>query len=265
MMDADAKYFTLITGASSGIGRSLAIECAKRGQNLFLVALPGDDFERFAIELGHNYNIQVECLGIDLTTPDAPQKIYDYSVKSRLNVNILINNAGNGHVGKFEEMKQEKVDEMINLNLRALTLINLLFINKMRGYEKAQILNVGSLGAYTPIAFKSVYIATKSYVYYFTRSLQQEYRNTNIKFSVLMPGAVVTNGEVEARIKNAGFFGKMSSLTPEFVAKYTLKSMDEGRFSILPGYGNRAIFRFSACIPSGFLLYITRKVFAKTH
>lgn len=265
MNNKSSDYFTLITGASAGIGKSLAIECANRGHHLFLVALPGNGLESFPSELRSRFGIRVEHLALDLTRTDAPQQLYDHVTSLGLKVNILINNAGNGHVGNFDEMNKEKVDEMINLNLRALTLINLLFLNDLKTCDKAYILNVGSLGAYTPVAFKSVYMATKSYVYYFTRSLKQEYRSTNIQFSVLMPGAVVTNGEVEERIKEAGVFGKISSLTPDYVAKYTLNAMERGRFSILPGFSNRAIFRFSACIPSGFLLFVTRKIFAKNY
>jgi len=265
MMDSENKYFTLITGASSGIGKALAKELAQRGRHLLLVALPEGDLNNFAVELGHLHGVEVEALELDLTMPNAPQLVYDHAVSNKIKVNFLINNAGNGHVGKFDEMQKEKVDEMIQLNLRALTMMTLLFINDMKHLPQANILNVGSLGAYTPIAYKCVYIATKSYVYYFTKSLQQEYSNTNIQFSVLMPGGVITNGEVQERIKNAGFIGRVSSLTPEFVAQYTLKSIEKGRFSILPGLANRTIFNFSACLPSGLLLYITRKVFDKTH
>lgn len=264
MSDETSIFFTLITGASSGIGKALANELARKGQNLFLVALPGNGLDNFAKELIKNFGVKVEYLTVDLTAPETPQLIYGHAIKRGLKIKILINNAGNGHVGKFEEMSQTKIEEMIHLNIRALTMLSLLFVKDMKTVEGAHILNVGSFGAYTPVAYKSVYLATKSYVYYFTRSLMQEYHTTKINFSVLMPGAVVTNGEVEERIKNAGFLGKFSSLTPEYVAKFTVKAMIKGRFSILPGYVNRAIFRISACLPSGILLYITRHIFNKT-
>jgi len=262
--EAESLY-TLITGASSGIGKALAIECARRGMNLFLIALPGNEFDTFAEDLQIEYDVKVDFLSIDLTDSDAPQMIYDHAKKKQYSVNMLFNNAGNGHLGKFEDMQTDKVEDMIHLNLRALTVLSLLFIGDMKSLKKANVLNVGSLGAYTPIAFKCVYIATKSYVYYFTKSLQQEYASTNIQFSVLMPGAVITNDAIKQRIKKAGFFGKLSSLTPEYVAEYTLKAMEKGRFMIMPGYANRAIFNISACLPSGFLLYITGKIFNKSY
>jgi uncharacterized protein len=265
MRNESDNYYALITGASSGIGKALTIECARRGMNMFLIALPGNGFDKFAQEIKNEYKVKVDYLAIDLTQSNAPQNIYDHAKKMGYNINMLFNNAGNGHLGKFEDMQTERVEEMIHLNLRALTVLSLLFINDMKTMEKAHILNVGSLGAYTPIAFKSVYVATKSYVYYFTKSLRQEFSSTNIRFSVLMPGAVITNSEIQKRIKKAGFFGKVSSLTPEYVADYTLKAMEKRRFMIMPGFANRAIFNVSACIPSGFLLYITGKVFNKSY
>ncbi len=265
-MDSEySTFYTLITGASSGIGKALAIECAKRGMNLFLVALPDAGFDELAIELQRDHNIKVSCFAIDLTLPDAPQQVFQYSVGNGFKVNMLINNAGNGHIGKFEEMSMEKVNEMINLNIRALTTLTLLYINEMKMMEKACVVNVGSLGAYTPIAYKSVYMATKSFVYYFSKSLYHEYADTKIRFSVLMPGAVVTNSEVEARIKDTGFIGRISTLTPEYVAQYTMKCLDKGEFVIMPGTMNRLIFAVSSLIPSGILLYITQKVFNKSH
>lgn len=265
MSAASENYYTLITGASSGIGQALSIECARRGMNLFLIALPGNGFDTFVQDLINQYSIKVDYLTLDLTQSDAPQKIYNHAREKGYVIDRIFNNAGNGHLGKFEEMQPEKVEDMIHLNLRALTVICLLFINDMKSLKKAWILNVGSLGAYTPIAYKSVYVATKSYVYYFTKSLRQEFASTNIQFSVLMPGAVITNSEIQDRIKKAGFFGKVSSLTPRYVANYTLKAMEKGQFMVMPGFANRAIFNVSACIPSGFLLYITGKVFNKSY
>jgi short-subunit dehydrogenase len=265
MTSEATNYYTLITGASSGIGKALALECARRGMNLFLIALPGNGFDSFVKAIRDEHKVKVDYLSIDLTLSDAPHQIYDHARQKGYKINMLFNNAGNGHLGKFEDMQAEKVEEMIHLNLRALTVICLLFINDMKSMKKAHILNVGSLGAYTPIAYKSVYAATKSYVYYFTKSLRHEYATTNIQFSVLMPGAVVTNAEIKERIQKAGFFGKISSLTPQYVASYTLRAMEKGRFMVMPGFANRSIFNVSACIPSGFLLYITGKVFSKSY
>lgn len=261
MTKDSSNNFTLITGASSGIGKALANECANRGMNLYLISLPDDGLDHFVNMLEKKYTIQVHYMTLDLTRSDAPKIVFDYAKNMKLYVDVLFNNAGIGHVGNFHEMKSEEVKVMIDLNLRALSNMTLLFLKEMIGKNQGHIVNVSSLGAYMPVAFKSVYLASKSYVYHFTAALQQEYKNSGIKFSVLMPGPVVTSSSVKERVEKAGFFSRISVLTPEAVAKYTLDKMDHGKFAIMPGQITRSIFQVSKFLPSGVLLAITQKVF----
>lgn len=254
------KNFTLITGASSGIGKALAEECAARGMNLFLVSLP-DGLDEFVKSLESKYEVEIHYLNLDLTRSDAPQIVFDFAKNMGLRINKLFNNAGIGHVGNFEKMEPREVEEMINLNLRALTMITLLFLKDMLQHNEGYILNVGSLGGYTPVAYKSVYLASKSYVYFFTSALREEYKHTPLKFSVLMPAAVVTSPKVEERVKKSGFFGKLTMLTPKHVAQYTLDKIEKGNFAIMPGTVTRSIFNLSKWLPNGLLLAINHRIF----
>lgn len=261
MTKDSSENYTLITGASSGIGKALATECADRGMNLYLISLPNDGLDQFVGMLEKKYGIQVQYITLDLTRSDAPKIVFDYAKNMNFHVDVLFNNAGIGHVGNFHEMKPEDVKVMIDLNLRALSNMTLLFLKKMIERKKGHIVNVSSLGAYMPVAFKSVYLASKSYVYYFTAALRQEYKTSGIKFSVLMPGAVATSDHVKKRVDGSGFLGKLSVLSPEEVAKYTLNKMEKGKFAIMPGQVTRSIFQVSKFLPSGVLLAITQKVF----
>lgn len=253
--------YTLITGAGSGIGKALARESAARGKNLFLVSLPGDGLKQFIHELSHEFGIKTAYLSVDLTDRTATQSVYDFALEKDLQINCLINNAGIGHAGNFHEMKTEQVQEMINLNLRALTTLSLLFIRDMIRNNEGHILNVGSLGGYVPVAYKSVYLATKSYVYFFTSALKEEYKKSPLKFSVLMPGGVMTNDHVKERVKKAGLVSRKAVLTPEYVAKFTLDKIEKGKFTIMPGILSRSIFSVSNIVPSGVLLIIMKRVF----
>lgn len=255
------KKFTLITGASMGIGKALAAECASRGMNLFLVSLPGDGLENFRRELEQKYSIATEYLCIDLSKESSAGAVYEYAQTQQLQVDTLINNAGIGHVGDFHRMDPAEIREMIDLNLRALTTLSLLFIRDMIKNKRGHIVNVGSLGAYTPVAYKSVYLATKSYVFFFTSALREEYKGKSLKFSVLMPGGVLTNDHVKERVEDAGVLSKMSVLSPECVARYTLDKMEKGKFTIMPGVMSKLIFSVSKLIPNGVLLAIMKKVF----
>ncbi|MDD2632032.1 MAG: SDR family NAD(P)-dependent oxidoreductase [Bacteroidales bacterium] len=265
-MTSPAKNeYILITGASSGIGRALAAEGASRGHNLFLVALPHDGLDDFVQEMKEKHKVEVKYNTTDLTQKDAPQKIYEEAAAAGIRVGTLINNAGMGHAGNFHEMTHEQLDSMIHLNLRALTHFTHLFIRDMVARNDGHILNVGSLGAYTPVAYKSVYLASKSYVYYFTGALREEYGDTNLKFSVLMPAAVATSKKVKQRVKDSGVMGKITLLTPEYVARYTFDKMEKGKFTIMPGLASRAIFSISKWVPSGVLLKVTQRVFNKSN
>lgn len=253
--------YTLITGAGSGIGKALARESAARGKNLFLVSLPGDGLEQFIDELSLEFGIKTAYLSVDLTDKTATQSVYDFAHEKGLEINCLINNAGIGHAGDFHKMEPEQLREMIDLNLRALTTLSLLFIRDMIRNNEGHILNVGSLGGYAPVAYKSVYLATKSYVYFFTSALKEEYKKTPLKFSVLMPGGVMTNDHVKERVKRAGLISRMAVLTPEYVARFTLDKIEKGKFTIMPGSISKSIFSISKIIPSGILLIIMKQIF----
>src|SRR5665647_986416 len=116
MENEPLKNYTLITGASAGTGKQIAIECAKRGFNLFLVSLPNTGLESFSEDLRKIYPIDVQYLSIDLTKSKSPQKVFDFAVENNLVINILVNNAGLGFNGKLENLTAELIDNMILLN-----------------------------------------------------------------------------------------------------------------------------------------------------
>lgn len=121
------QYYTLISGASAGIGKAIAIECAKNGFNLFLVSLPDKELNQTVDEIKNDYQVDVKWLGIDLTKADSPQKVFDFARENKITVCNLVNNAGIGFEGKFENLSPEVVDQMILLNVRASTMLTLFF------------------------------------------------------------------------------------------------------------------------------------------
>src|SRR5665648_747994 len=122
------KYFTLITGGSSGIGRSLAFECAGRGQNILIAALPGPELSRTANEISEKYNTEVHTFAVDLTTPDGPLNVYEWCAGENYTVSFLINNAGIAGAASFEQSDPQYTDTRILLNIRALALLTRYFL-----------------------------------------------------------------------------------------------------------------------------------------
>ena len=257
------NYYTLITGADTGTGKQIAIECAKRGFNLFLVSLPETGLEDLAADLQQTYGVQVRHLGIDLTKRKSPRQVYNFARMNNLRVNFLVNNAGLGFNGKLEKMSRELIDTMIFLNIRASTLLICLFLSEMKQYDKGYILNISSFGALSPVPFKSVYAATKTYLLFLTRALQHELKGTNISATSVHPCGIKSERAMN-NIKKSGFFARISALTPEEVATESVRNLLSGRTFVIPGLVNKIYYLLGSLLPYGLILRITGTVFQKS-
>jgi short-subunit dehydrogenase len=255
-------FYTLITGASRGIGKAIASEMASRGHNLILHSLPGEHLENFSSHLMENHNVRIRYFEIDLTENDGPFRLFSSVKAEDLNINILVNNAGIGIEGPTESCSHQDIDYIISLNVRALTLLTTLFIPDLKK-TSSYILNISSLGSFIPTPYKSVYLASKTYIFYFTRALEAELKGTSVKTCIFAPGGVRTNKKVLERIERAGWIGKSSSISPEEVARHGLKAMFKGRRVVIPGKLSSLIFTMGLFVPEGIILAITRKLFKR--
>ncbi len=257
------QAFTLITGGSSGIGRAFAIECARRGHNLLLVALPGPELEETADYIRNSYSVEVNSLGIDLTHPDSPRNTYNWCIENGYKVNILINNAGVGGTSEFGSSNEEYIDQRIQLNIRALVLLSRYFLPVLKENKESFILNVSSLSAFFPIPYKSVYAATKSFVFAFSDALQIELDDTTVKVCVVCPAGVETTPETNKRIKAHGFMGKITQISSERLVWFTLNKMFKGTTVIIPNKFNMFILYLSKIVPDRLKRLIVLREFKK--
>lgn len=264
MENKTEHYYTLITGASLGIGRALAIECAKRGMNLILVSLPDSGLPALSDEISKTHNISVEFFEINLTHENAHREILNYIRNKNLKLNILINNVGVGHNGHLENMAEEKVSNMLMLNMRTTTLLIQILIPELKKSENSYILNVGSLAAFTPLPGKSIYSASKAYILYLTKAINQELKSTGIHVSGLFPAGVPTNQEVKARIKNSGWLSKNMILLPEEIAKFAISGLLRKKEIIIPGRKTKIIYFLGNILPYGIIMKIWSKEFLRT-
>lgn len=258
------KTYTLITGASSGIGKALAEASARRGQNLLLVALPNSDLTDVAKEIREQYEVEVRHLGIDLTEINAPEKIYRWCILNCFSVNILINNAGIGAGGAFEEYSLGFYEKLMQLNIIALVSLTRLFIPELQKHQESYILNVSSLGGRFDIPFKTVYSASKTFVYSFSRSLREELKNTPVKITVLCPNGVNTNDEVKRRVKEIGWAAKIAFLEPDYVADLALRKMYQGKAAVFPGVVTKIYLLLKKFLPYPLQLRIMKYFFQRS-
>lgn len=242
--------YALITGASQGLGKSLALECAKRNMNLILVALPSSGLTELSNFIRHNFDVIVEDVEMDLSIKDNCISLFTDLQSRRLPINILINNAGIGGTHGFEEKSTEFYYRQIELNVSAPTLLCRLFLDTLCENSPAYIMNVSSLAGFLPLPRKQVYAGTKSYLISFSKSLRAELSHKNIHVTVLCPGGMNTTIPITLLNKNGTWIGRMSILNPEVVAKIAIDKMLLKKELIIPGFLNKCLLFLDHLLPA---------------
>jgi len=223
----------LITGASSGIGKEFARIHAEKGGDLIVVARSENKLYDLKRELEAAFNINVFVIQKDLIKPDASKEIYEEVKNAGLKVDYLINNAGFGGLGKFNERSLEYVLAMINLNVSALTALTHYFLQDFVKKNEGKILNISSTASLMPGPLQAVYYATKAYVTSFSNAIAEEFRDTNITVTNLMPGATETQfGKISGMDKTEIFKKTVSARS---VAEDGYNGMLKGKLDIISG------------------------------
>ena len=182
----------LVTGASSGIGLALAHSLAARGANLILTARSEDKLLSLAKDLQEK-GTSVHVFVQDLSEQQAASRLYDQIAQAGLTIDLLINNAGFGIWGGFEETPLTEYSRMLQVNINALTELCHLFIPNMIKQKESGIINVASTAAFVPIPFAAAYSASKSYVLMLTEALHGEYNQHGLQAMTLCPGGTASN------------------------------------------------------------------------
>ncbi|HSG67101.1 MAG TPA: SDR family NAD(P)-dependent oxidoreductase [Bacteroidales bacterium] len=260
-MKTKEKY-AFITGASMGLGRELAIESARRGRNVILVALPGRNLGQFCLELVRSYGVRAVAHECDLTDEKALNRLVK-EVLENYSVDTLINNAGVGGTKRFEDSTPEYLDAIIHLNIRATTMLTRMMLPELRSHPGALIMNVASVAAFGPLPYKTIYPASKAFVYYFTRSLSRELRGTGVHVTVVTPGPIVTNPDVALRIMTQGGLGRLGLLTAGKIARLALDGAAKRRVVIVPGIMSRVNRFLLRWFPESWQLSLMSRIFEK--
>jgi len=220
--------YTFITGASRGIGKELAVEAAKDGHNLILVAQHQQPLEEVAQMLTSQYGRKVEILVQDLCKPGAASAISQEVSRRGLVLDTLINNAGLGDYGAFETSDPHRLYDMLTVNMVALTELTRLFLPDLLKQNQARIMNVASVTGFLPGPFMSVYFATKHYVLAFSEGLREELRTSPVVVTALCPPPVDTAFVQGAHIAQGNYMAT-TKFTAEMVARYGYRAMKQGK------------------------------------
>lgn len=255
------NFFALITGASHGIGKAFCHVLAKKGHNLFIIALPDKLLQTVENELKATYNVKVISLGLDLTQENAAHSIYNFAEENKIRINLLINNAGLGTGGQFVNSQTELNSHIMKLNNQAMVEITHKFLPALIKDAPSYILNMSSMEATLPLPYKSVYTATKNFIYSFSLALREELKPHKVIVSVVCPGAVLTNEDGLKRIKSMGWRARMLLKMPEDIAEIAVEQMFKGRRVIIPGIFPLFIIRIMHFLPISIKMNILEKVF----
>jgi len=246
----------IITGASSGIGRALAVELSQQGWNLVLVARRKEQLE----ELAKTLSTQTEIVSLDLTDRNALEAWIE--TLSATPIDLFVNNAGFGDQALFIESNWEKLDSMIELNIRALTRLCRAVAPLMQKQGSGAIVNVASTAAFMPGPLMAVYFATKAYVLSFSQALHNELHPHGVHVMTLCPGA--TRTEFADRAGNHALFKKEKSLpTAHDVARFTIESLNKRRVVAIEGRRNRFMIFLVRLMPRTTATNIARRVLDK--
>jgi uncharacterized protein len=187
-----ARPLALVTGASSGIGEALANCFAQDSHDLVLVARSADKLRSLAAELKSAHDVKVLVQPADLSLPGAPAALFDALKRKRVVVDMLVNNAGVLEHGAFCDIGAARHQELIDLNITALTGLLAQFVPGMRERGFGRVLNVASIAAFQPVPTLATYAATKAYVLSLTESLAEELRGSGVTVTALCPGITAT-------------------------------------------------------------------------
>lgn len=226
---------TLITGASTGIGAAFARKLARRGRNVLLVARSEDKLVALCNELGRSSGIRAQYVVMDLTEPDAPERLLEETKTRALEIDMLVNNAGFGSMGDFMKLELARELEMIDLNIKSLVELTYLFLMPMRERHQGVIINVASTAGFQAVPYMAVYAATKAFVLSFSEALCEENRSYGVHVLALCPGVTDTNFFEAAKIDRPPM---RTVQTAEEVVDAALRGLKRRKSTVISGWTN---------------------------
>jgi short-subunit dehydrogenase len=250
----------VVTGASSGIGTEIARELAQRGLNLTLVARREDRLRALAEELGRDHGVRAEIVAADIASDDGRESLFQEIAERGRDVDVLVNNAGYGSAGRFQDLDGEKETLMVRTNCEAVIALCARYVPPMTDRGRGAVLNVASIAAYQPLPFQATYSATKAFVLTFTEALSADLHGTGVTATALCPGPVMTEFVENAGI-DAEEVPKFVLTSPEHNAAAAVSAMEKGKRVVVPGPLNMASAAAGHYTPRSVLLGLARRFY----
>ncbi|MFI6102677.1 SDR family NAD(P)-dependent oxidoreductase [Streptomyces sp. NPDC051310] len=260
-MSATHRPTALITGASSGLGAEFAAQLAARGSDLVLVARSADRLHGIAGDLRARHGIRADVIVQDLAEPDAASRIHARLQDLGRSVDLLVNNAGFGTCGRFEETEGARDHDQLMVNVVALVDLTHALVPGMLRRGGGAVINVASTAGFQPSPYFAVYSAAKTFVLNFSLALRQEYRGRGVRVLALCPGPVDTAFFDVIGTRKAAVNGTMTTAAP--VVGAALRALDRDRAYVTPGLSNALAAHLTPRRPRTFVTAVAERITRK--
>jgi uncharacterized protein len=259
MMSTPKTKIALITGGSSGIGFAIAVEFAKRGNNILLVSNQESELLKCKHEIERQYKVLCDTFAIDLANQNAAAEVFDYCLQQSFEVDVLVNNAGILVFSEVVNTSIERVNTILQLHMITPTLLCNLFGAKMKERRRGFIMNVSSISSVMPYPGISLYGPSKTYMRYFTRAFRSEMNAVGVNVSCLIPGATVTALYDPNRVNLSLALRLGVMQQPDFVAEKAVEALYTNKAECIPGLLNKITVALMPVIPQWIIALMYRK------
>ncbi|MCB0757723.1 MAG: SDR family oxidoreductase [Flavobacteriales bacterium] len=249
-MNEDRGY-ALITGASQGLGAAIALELARHGFGVLLVARSEESLRRVADEAAALNGGRARTFVADLFAPDATEAILECTRSLNLPLTCLVNNAGQGLWGLFDELPLDEQLRMMHLNMDVPVKLTHRLLPHLKRARRSYVLNISSMTAYSAMASLAVYGGSKTFLLRWSRSLRVELKNGPVSVTAVCPGSIITGFTERAGMMAMDDLARKFGTGPEPVAKAAVRAMLRGKAEVVPGLLNRITATVQGLMPKG--------------
>ena len=253
--------YALITGASKGIGRSMALLLAKAGYHILLVARSTAELQELSKVIQNEYQVKAIYLSIDLSISNAASQVAEWCHSHTSNLCILINNAGYGIWGDFDQLSLSEQLSMLQLNINAVIALTHHLLPMLKQQKQSYVLNISSTAAYQAVPTLALYSASKSFILSYSRAIRYELKNSSVSVSCLSPGPTATGFADRAGMQALDHLAEKFNMTADIVAKTGLKGMFNKKSEIIPGFLNQVSVYGVNFIPKAIIERITANLY----
>lgn len=254
-----------ITGATGGLGKAFAVECARRGYDLFLSDLDQNKLTMLSEGLHKTYQVHVVTYICDLTDFNSREKLFNEIRREQYSFRGLINVAGCDYEGLFQKNTRDQNRTIVRLNIEAVLELSHFLLNHTCTSLPFHIVNVASLAAFFPMPFKATYAASKRFLLNYSLALREELRDQNTTVTVLCPAGLPTTQSCINAINAQGILGQITTRNIGKVACRTIDLALKGRGIYIPGFINQILMFLGVLLPSNLRTALINKRWRAAH